>query len=48
MALDENTYLILALRYKELFNTGGSGGGGDVPFEIEGYLTEIDTGIHSD
>ncbi|PTT66910.1 MULTISPECIES: type I restriction endonuclease subunit R [unclassified Chryseobacterium] len=43
MALDENTYLILALRYKELFNTGGNGGGGDVPYEIEGYLTEIDT-----
>src|SRR5574343_515527 len=43
MALDQNTYLILALRYKELFITGGGGGGGDVPFEIEGYLTEIDT-----
>lgn len=43
MALDENTYLILALRYKELFNTGGGGGGGDVPYEIDGYLTEIDT-----
>nr|MCU0337658.1 DEAD/DEAH box helicase family protein [Sediminibacterium sp.] len=43
LALDENTYLILALRYKELFNTGGGGGGGDVPYEIEGYLTEIDT-----
>lgn len=43
MALDENTYLILALRYKELFNTGGGGLGGDVPYEIEGYLTEIDT-----
>ncbi len=43
MALDENTYLILALRYKELFGTGGGGGGGDVPYEIEGYLTEIDT-----
>lgn len=43
MALDENTYLILALRYKELFNTGGGGGVGDVPYEIEGYLTEIDT-----
>jgi type I restriction enzyme R subunit len=42
--LDENTYLILALRYKELYSgTGGGGGGGDVPYEIEGYLTEIDT-----
>lgn len=44
VAIDEQTYLILALRYKELFSEGGSGGGGGiVPFEIEGYLTEIDT-----
>ena len=51
MKLDENTYLILALRYKELFNGSGAGGGagGDIPFEIDGYLTEIDTGrIDSD
>lgn len=41
---DEQTYLILALRYKELFSEGGSAsGGGSVPFEIDGYLTEIDT-----
>jgi type I restriction enzyme R subunit len=44
VALDENTYLILALRYKELY-TGSSGGGSssEVPYEIEGHLTEIDT-----
>ena len=43
--LDENTYLVLALRYKELSSEGGgSGGFDDVPFEIDGYLTEIDTG----
>ncbi len=45
LQFDQNTYLILALRYKELFS--GSGGGGgiiDVPYEIVGYLTEIDTG----
>jgi len=50
MKLDENTYLVLAMRYKELFGGSGSGGGGDdVPFEIDGYLTEIDTGkIDSD
>lgn len=42
--LDENIYLVLALRYKELFNSaGGSGASSDIPFEIEGYLTEIDT-----
>lgn len=43
--LDENTYLILALRYKELFS--GSGGGGrisDVPYDITTHLTEINTG----
>ncbi|MCP3776508.1 HsdR family type I site-specific deoxyribonuclease [Paenibacillus sp. MZ04-78.2] len=49
MKLDENTYLVLAMRYKELFGGGGGGGGDDVPFEIVGYLTEIDTGrIDSD
>lgn len=45
---DENTYLILALRYKELFNgeSDGKGSGGyeDVPYEIDGYLAEIETG----
>jgi len=46
MKFDENTYLILALRYKELFNDGGGGEVPDsVPFEIDGYLTEIDTGV---
>jgi len=45
LAIDEQTYLSLALRYKELARKGESGGGGgDVPFDISGYLTEIDTG----
>jgi type I restriction enzyme R subunit len=44
MALDENTYLVLALRYKELFAGGGEGGGENIPFDIDGHLTEIDTG----
>ena len=44
LAFDENTYLILALRYKELFVPGEGGPGGDVPYDIHGYLTEIDTG----
>jgi len=45
LALDENTYLILALRYKELFS-GSSGGGrvSDVPYDIDTHLTEINTG----
>lgn len=45
LALDENTYLILALRYKELYSGGGCGGGDGVPYEIDGYLTQIDTGV---
>ncbi|MFC1909120.1 type I restriction endonuclease subunit R [Chloroflexota bacterium] len=43
MTFDENAYLILVLRYKELFS-GSSDRVGDVPFEIDGHLTEIDTG----
>lgn len=46
LGLDETTYLILALRYKELFSGGGNGGGADdVPYEIDSYLTEINTGV---
>jgi type I restriction enzyme R subunit len=43
--LDEKTYLILVQRYKELSAGGGEGSDGniDIPFEIEGYITEIDT-----
>ncbi len=49
MKLDENTYLVLAMRYKELFGGNGVAGGDDIPFEIVGYLTEINTGkIDSD
>ena len=44
MVIDENSYLILALRYKELFSESGEGGNESVPFEIDGHLTEIDTG----
>ena len=46
LAINEQTYLSLALRYKELASKGdgGGAGGGDVPFDISGYLTEIDTG----
>jgi type I restriction enzyme, R subunit len=46
LKLNEQTFLVLALRYKELFSNGGNGGGsggGNIPFEVEGYLTEIDT-----
>ncbi len=47
LELDETTYRILALRYKELFTDGpgpGPGpGGGSVPFDIEPSLLTIDT-----
>ena len=43
--LDEQTYLVLALRYKELSSSGGSSASLDeVPFDISNHLTEIDTG----
>ncbi|MDF1584711.1 MAG: hypothetical protein P1P78_15570 [Methyloprofundus sp.] len=47
LAISEHTFLGLALRYKELASKGestGETGGGDVAFDISGYLTEIDTG----
>jgi type I restriction enzyme R subunit len=54
LVVNEQTYLSLVLRYKELAGSGGNdgadgGAGGDVPFDISGHLTEIDTGkIDSD
>lgn len=44
---DENLYKAWALRYKELANGGDifTGGAPDVPFEIVGHLTEIDTDV---
>lgn len=45
MSFDERTYLVLVLRYKELFGGGGmDGGSDDVPYDLAGYITEIDTG----
>lgn len=45
LRFDETVYLILALRYKELFYSTGGGSVGDVPYEIDTYLTEINTGV---
>lgn len=42
--VDEQTYLQLVLRYKELEREKPDPVGPDVPFDIQGYLTEIDTG----
>ena len=41
--LDETAFLVLVKRYKELFGQGAGQGGGDVPYDIEGYITTIDT-----
>lgn len=50
--LDQRTYLILAQRYKELFDdkSEGDDASGDnkddeAPYELDGYLTAIDTGL---
>ena len=40
---DENIYLILALRYKELVGKSVDGNLPDVPYDVESYLTEIST-----
>jgi len=49
MEFDENDYLILALRYKELVLAKGESGNVEVPYDIDGYLIRIDTGkIDSD
>lgn len=49
VAFDENIYLVLVLRYKELSSGGTEMGSDDVPYDIVGYITEIDTGrIDSD
>lgn len=43
--IDETTYLTLCQRYKELMpGNGGAGGVEEPPYDIETYLTEIDTG----
>lgn len=51
ISFDETTYYTLAQRYKELY-TAANGGGvtttvstPEVPYEIEPYLIEIDTGL---
>ena len=42
----EDQYHILQLRYKELRGPGsGNGGSGEVPFSIDPYLTEQNTGV---
>jgi len=49
VTFDESTYLVLVLRYKELSGEGTDTDGDDIPYDLVGYITEIDTGrIDSD
>ena len=45
--IDERTYLTLVQRYKELFasSSDSSGSAPDAPYELDGHITEIDTGL---
>lgn len=43
MLIDEQTYLTLLARYKEITRGGGGGAGGDVSYEIDVHITEYDT-----
>lgn len=48
MEFNENAFLILAQRYKELSSASPDDPGAqdiDIPYDLVGYLTEIDTGI---
>ena len=42
---DEKTYLILVLRYKELIGKGEGLVDDNIPYDLVGYITEIDTGL---
>ena len=45
--IDERTYLTLVQRYKELFasRSDTSDSAPDAPYELDGHITEIDTGL---
>lgn len=46
VGFDERTFLILAQRYKELLEPENPATQGtDIPYDLVGYLTEIDTGV---
>lgn len=44
--IDKRTYLVLVQRYKELFaGEGAPGDAPEAPYELDGHITEIDTGF---
>lgn len=44
LEVTQQQYFTLLQRYKELCRSGGGGGGEDMPFEIDGHISELDTG----
>lgn len=42
--LDERTYLILLIRYKEIPRFGGGEFGPEIPYDLDPYIEEMDTG----
>lgn len=42
--ITEEMYMVLVQRYKELERGGGDDPGDDVPYDLDSYITEIDTG----
>ena len=45
VCFDKKIYLVLLQRYKELSRGGGTGESEEVPYDLNGYLVEIDTGV---
>ena len=43
--VNQTDYMSLVQRYKEIANTPSGSEGGSVPYDIQGYITEIDTGV---
>lgn len=44
LPFDQRTYAILAQRYEDLSHRGSSEAEEDIPYDIDPYLTEVDTG----
>ena len=40
---NEDTYLVLAMRYKELSSSSGGGGVGGLPYDVDAHLATLDT-----
>lgn len=45
ISFEEKDYLVLTVRYKECVGGGSDEKNEDVPYDLKGYITEIDTGL---